>query len=172
MSKFRLPRLLRIGLYSLFGLILLGLVLALATPPLLKPWLEGQLGQSLARRVEIGSLEINPLQLKLVLGKVTIGDASGALMTFKQLTLNVDAVSLTQQALVLHELALDGATLNLVRTSQDRFNFSDLLASKPETATLEATKPVLPRFVLHNIRVENSQISLDDRVSVQRQLLY
>jgi hypothetical protein len=169
----------RFGLYFVAVVVVFYLFAALALPSILRPWLETQASQALQRQVSIGGLAINPLLLKVSLRDVAVQDKFGPFVEFKELTLDVEASSMVHLAPVLREITLDQARIKIVRLAGQDYNFSDLIKSnnansanaKAANANAANADAGWPRFSLNNIRLRNSEIKLDDRVTGQTQVL-
>ena len=160
-----LPRWLRFFVYATLTVVVLGLLGTYALPSLLRPWLETQASTALKRQVAIGGLEMNFYSFRLSLNDVSVKDQYGIFVEFKQLTVDAEIASIFKMAPVLREVTLDQARVNLLRLTQDEYNFSDLIKPKDDKDT------PLPSFSINNIRLKNSQIRLDDRVVGKSQML-
>lgn len=161
-SRFRLRR----TLAWFAGIVLaFGAIGFLALPLLLKPVLEERLSTTLARKVTIERLNINPFALSATLSDVSIGERGEGppLLTLGELYINGEAVSLLHWAPVFSELKLTRPALHIVRNADSRYNVSDLI----EQALAGPSGPP-PRFSISNIQVLDGRIEFDDRPERQR----
>ncbi|WP_410499251.1 DUF748 domain-containing protein [Chitinibacter sp. S2-10] len=149
------------------GILLLGVIGIFALPPLLKPYLEQEIGRALKRDVRLGHLAVNPFLFKLTLDDLSIRDRYGEFVAIKTLVLDAELMSLVRGGVVLRELTLQAPKINIVRLDDKTFNYSDLLPSKSSaTSSSEAL-----RFALNNIRITQGQLVLDDQVKGVKQTL-
>ncbi|MCB5195538.1 DUF748 domain-containing protein [Deefgea salmonis] len=160
-SFFQYSRWLRLPIYLLASILLLGALGHWAMPPLLRPWLENHASQILHRQVKIGELTINPYSLQFNLADVAIRDQYGPFVSFKSLQINAEWRSIWRMAPVIRDITLEAPKVSLIRLSADRYNFSDLIPKKSKTTK---TDEPLPRFSLNNIRIIDGDLRLDDRV--------
>ncbi len=150
--------------------LVFGAVLYLGAPPLIRHYAEHQLSQLLRRPVSVGRITLNPYTLKLTVEQFTIGepadspDAATAppFLTLAKLVVRPSWTSLLRLKPIVDELYLERPSLHLVRNSDARFNFSDLVDSfgQPSAA---ASKPVL--FSISNIHLDDGRIDVDDKVT-------
>jgi uncharacterized protein involved in outer membrane biogenesis len=146
--------------YVLLTLIILGVIGIFALPVLLKPQLERSASELLKREVVLGDLKINPFLFKVELQNLQIKDQYGEFLTSRSVLVDFELMSVLRGGPVLRELTLREPKLQLIRLSEDQFNFSDLLQSDP--AADPNAEPA--RFALNNIRIIDGQFALDDRV--------
>ena len=140
-----------------------GIVGFFVVPPIAKAKVEEILGAELGRIVRVGKVELNPYTLRLAVHDVAIEDLNGRppLLAFDRLEAEGSWTSITQRVPVLRSITLTKPRINIIRFTDDRFNFTDILekqAKKPP-----ADGPV-PRFSLNNIRVIDGHIDADNRV--------
>ena len=147
------------GLFGFFGV-----------PAILRHVLTGQVAQTLHRPVTVGDIAFNPYRLRLEVDKLHIGDRDEAapFVEIGHFHIKVSWKSLFRLAPIVSEVSIDHPDIHIVRTAENRFNFSDLLeqsgppAPKPE-------KPSQPmRFSISNIQINDGDIYLDDRVLKQK----
>ncbi|QLG86859.1 DUF748 domain-containing protein [Chitinibacter bivalviorum] len=151
---------LRAALYAGLGLIALGVLSIFALPPLLKPYLEQQASQALHREVRLERIAFNPFLLKIELEGLSIKDQFGEFVRAKSITIDAQLMSIIRGGPVLRELTLVEPKINVVRTGEKSFNFSDLIKSdSPES---EHSEPL--HFSLNNIQIQQGALTLDDRV--------
>ncbi|HEY2624785.1 MAG TPA: AsmA family protein, partial [Dyella sp.] len=145
-------------------LVIFGLLGFLAAPSIIRSQIESRASVALQRPVTLGAVHLNPYTLRLQLDQLHIADRDGksAFVDIDQAVIKASWSSLFRMAPVLNELALQHPRVRIVRTADQRFNFSDIIerfASKP-------TDPKTPpaRFALSNISVHNGDIQFDDQL--------
>ena len=134
-------------------------------PPILKSVLIKQLSQTLHRDVTIREVKFNPYVLSLTVRDLLVKDRGGAqaFLSFEELYLNMQMMSVFRRAPVFKEITLKKPFINVVRKQDLSYNFSDLMKKKepkPELKPGEKPKPL--RFSLNNIRIENGSIDFSD----------
>ncbi|WP_266181476.1 DUF748 domain-containing protein [Dyella humicola] len=145
-------------------LLVFGLLGFLAAPSIIRSQIESRASAALQRPVTVGAAHLNPYTLRLQLDQLHIADRDGKspFVDIDQAVIDASWTSVFRMAPVLDELALQHPRIHIVRTADQRFNFSDLIdryASKP-------TDPKTPpaRFALSNISVHNGDIQFDDQL--------
>lgn len=155
-------------LYSLIGFVVIPLILESILPE--------KLSRILHRQVTINNIYLNPLSLSAAVEGVRIqeNDRPDPFVSFDELYINVQLSSLLRGGLVLKAVRLDTPDIRLVRISETRFNFSDLIPETPaeeKTAEQQETKETPFLFSISNIAVTNGRISLDDQL-IQKQHVF
>jgi uncharacterized protein involved in outer membrane biogenesis len=88
-------------------------------------------------------------------------DRSKTFVSFDELYINLQAISIYDKALVLKEIRLKDPYIKVDRNPDESYNFSDLMEKKPSPPPKEEKgKPF--RFSLNNIRIENGSIDFWD----------
>ncbi|MGE5190686.1 MAG: DUF748 domain-containing protein [Gemmatimonadota bacterium] len=134
----------------------------LVAPPILRNFLVDKLSETLDRKAAIREVAVNPFALSVSVRGFRLDDrnASGPFVSFDELYLNLEAVSLFRGGPIVKEVRLERPFLRAVRTEANVYNFSDLLdkfASKP------GEPPKKPfRFSVNNIRVRAGTIEFRD----------
>jgi uncharacterized protein involved in outer membrane biogenesis len=138
-------------------LILLALMWAM--PMGLKWLLVQQLQHVFKRDVSVQAVRLHPLSLSIEVQGLSVQNTQGAeWVGWERLTLDVSAQSFRQRALVLDALTLIGPRVSVVHLGQGTFDFSDLLGPSKTSSRI-----ALPPFVLHEVRVSQGRITLEDR---------
>ena len=137
----------------------------LGLPPILKSILIKQLSQSLHREVTIKEIKTNPYILSATVRDFMVKDrgSSQAFVSFEELYINLQILSVIRQALIFKEIRLKKPFINLVRHHDQSYNFSDLIKKekpKPESKAEGKGKPL--RFSFNNITIENGSIDFWD----------
>jgi hypothetical protein len=152
----------RIGVTVGAVVALFGLVGVVGVPFLLRHTMTGRVAAALNRPVSVGSIAFNPFTLKADLDHLQIGEhgTSQPFIEIGHLRIKVSWVSLFRLALVVKELSIERPAMHLVRTAEQRFNFSDLLDSsgRPD----KSRTPF--RFAVSNLQLNDGTVHFDDKV--------
>ena len=148
----------------LIFLVLFGLLGFFAAPPLIRHIAEQQLSKQLDRPATIGRIALNPYTLKLEADSVHIGERGGAgdFVDIARLIVKPSWSSLFRGAPIVDEIQLDSPRFHIVRYDAQRFNFTDLIEKFSKQPAKPDSKPTL--FSVSNIRLENGQITFDDKL--------
>ncbi|WP_120293573.1 DUF748 domain-containing protein [Paraburkholderia sp. BL23I1N1] len=148
----------------LIFLVLFGLLGFFAAPPLIRHIAERQLSKQLDRPATIGRIALNPYTLKLEADRVHIGERGGAgdFVDISRLIVQASWSSLFRAAPIVDEVQLDSPRFHIVRYDAQRFNFTDLIEKFSKQPATPNSKPTL--FSVSNIRLENGQITFDDKL--------
>ncbi|NYH26398.1 DUF748 domain-containing protein [Paraburkholderia bryophila] len=148
----------------LIFIVLFGLLGFFAAPPLIRHIAEQQLSKQLDRPATIGRIALNPYTLKLEADRVHIGDKDGAgdFVDIARLIVQASWSSLFRAAPIVDEVQLDSPRFHIVRYDAQRFNFTDLIEKFSKQPAEPDSKPTL--FSVSNIRLENGQITFDDKL--------
>ncbi|MFP3569467.1 DUF748 domain-containing protein [Paraburkholderia sp. SIMBA_030] len=148
----------------LIFLVVFGLLGFFAAPPLIRYIAEQQLSKQLDRPATIGRIALNPYTLKLEADNVHIGERGGAgdFVDISRLIVQPSWSSLFRAAPIVDEVQLDSPRFHIVRYDAQRFNFTDLIEKFAKQPSQPASKPTL--FSVSNIRLENGQITFDDKL--------
>ncbi len=158
--------------YSLIGFfVLFSLILFFAGPPLLKSYLTDSLSRTLGRKVSVGAVHVNPLELSVAVDDFSLAERDGKtpFISFKQAYMNAQMASILFAGPVLSEIRLTQPYVNLVRTANNTYNFQDIVDRLSKTPSEPQQKPSKPmRFSLNNIRITQGRIEFDDRPKYRR----
>ena len=145
-------------------LVIFGLLGFLAAPSIIRSQIETRASAALQRPVTLAGVHLNPYTLRLQLDQLHIADRDGksAFVDIDQAVINASWSSVFRMAPVLDELALQHPRIRIVRTVDQRFNFSDLIDRFAAKPTDPKTPPA--RFALSNISVHNGDIQFDDQL--------
>ncbi|MEC5409498.1 DUF748 domain-containing protein [Paraburkholderia sp. MPAMCS5] len=148
----------------LIFIVLFGLLGFFAAPPLIRHIAEQQLSKQLDRPATIGRIALNPYTLKLEADRVHVGERGGAgnFVDIERLIVQASWSSLFRAAPIIDEVQLDSPRFHIVRYDAQRFNFTDLIEKFASQPAQPASKPTL--FSVSNIRLENGQITFDDKL--------
>ncbi|MCX5543618.1 DUF748 domain-containing protein [Paraburkholderia sp. CNPSo 3076] len=166
----RAPRTRRILTGVVIFLIVFGLVGFFAAPPIIRHVAEQQLSKQLDRPVTIGRIALNPYTLRLEADRVHIGErgGNGDFFDVSRAVVQASWSSIFRAAPIVDELRLDSPRATIVRLDAQHFNFSDLI-EKFSTPSKPSSKPT--QFSVSNIRIENGQITFDDRVLNEKHVI-
>ncbi len=158
----------KIGVIVVAVVLFLGLATFIAVPPILRHVLTGSVATSIHRQVSVGKIRFNLYRLKLDLDQLHVAerdDPQKPFVDLGHLGVKVSWTSLFRLAPVVGEVVVDKPAIHVVRVSQQKFNFSDLLESAPAP---EKPKPVTPsspqRFAVSNIQLRDGEITIDDQL--------
>ncbi|MBB2931781.1 DUF748 domain-containing protein [Paraburkholderia silvatlantica] len=166
----RAPRTRRILTGVLIFLIVFGLLGFFAAPPIIRHVAEQQLSKQLDRPVTIGRIALNPYTLRLEADRVHIGErgGNGDFFDVSRAVVQASWSSIFHAAPIVEELRLDSPRATIVRLDAQHFNFSDLI-EKFSTPSKPNSKPA--QFSVSNIRIENGQITFDDRLLNEKHVI-
>jgi uncharacterized protein involved in outer membrane biogenesis len=156
----RAPRTRKVAIWFIAIIVAIGVLGGLLAPYVLRGVLSDQLTAKLHRPVTIDKISINPYAMTATLRGFLMKERTGNItaISFDELHVNLQAMSLFRWGLVLEELRLVKPYINLVRQEDFKYNFQDLI----DEFTSGPAGPK-PRFALHNIQVIDGKIDFDDR---------
>ncbi|MEI7429364.1 MAG: DUF748 domain-containing protein [Betaproteobacteria bacterium] len=156
------PKVKRYALRILAFFIIVGLIGFFVLPPIVKSIVLDKLSEALHRPVTVKSVSINPYALSISLNGVAIQEREGKSLFagFDSLYLNIESSSLFRRGVVVGEIRLVNPRLSIVRLSDKRYNFSDLV---DEMATKPKSNEPPPFFSLNNIQLSGGVIEFDDQ---------
>jgi len=154
----------RIVIGLLIFLIVFGLLGFFAAPPLIRHIAEQQLSKQLDRPATIGRIALNPYTLRFEADRIHIGGRGGEgdFVDISRLILQPSWSSVFRGAPIVDEVQVDSPRFNIIRYDAQRFNFTDLIEKFAKQPSKPDSKPTL--FSVSNIRLENGQITFDDRL--------
>ncbi len=131
-------------------------------PPVTSAVLEKQLSNLLHRDTVVGKVEFNPWTLELRIHDFSLArsDAPGHLVSFRGLTVNLEAASLFKRALILSSIRLDEPSVGFTRYADGRFSFDDLIPADTEKKEEEQGRPFY--FSLDNIVINQGRLVVMD----------
>ncbi len=132
-------------------------------PPILKSILVKKLSENLHREVTISQIKTNPYTLSITVRGFVVKErqSSETFVSFDELFLNLQSLSVLRMALILKEIRLTKPFIRVSRNPDMSYSFSDLMENK-EPKPPEKAKPIPLRFSLNNIRIENGSIDFFD----------
>jgi len=143
-------------------LVVFGIFGFLAAPSIIRSQIEKRASAALQRQVTLGAVHLNPYTLRLELDQLHVADADGksAFIDVDQAVINASWGSVFRMAPVLDQLDLQRPRIRIVRTADQRFNFSDIIDRINATPSDPKAPP--SRFALSNISVHNGDIQFAD----------
>lgn len=114
---------------SVIFLSILIWTLSLWIPYVVRHTLEHEVKRLTGRTFEVGEVHFNPLTMRLVVDQLTVLEPDGhaEFASFRQVVIGVSLSSVWHRRPVVREILLSQPTVNIVRLSKERYNFSDLL---------------------------------------------
>ena len=145
---------------ALIFLVIFSLVGFFIVPPILKSVLTKKLSEELHRQVAISQVKVNPFMLSVTLRGFLVNERNNqdAFVSFDELYLNFQSISLLKRGLILGEIKVSRSYVNIVRNEDGSYNFSDLLEPKQKKEEEEKK----PRFSLNNIQILNGSVDFFD----------
>jgi len=161
----------RVVIGLLIFIVLFGLLGFFAAPPLIRHIAAQQLSAQLDRPATIGRIALNPYTLNLEADRIHIGERGGAgdFVDIERLIVRPSWMSLFRAAPIVNEVQIDSPRFHIVRYDANRFNFSDLIDKFSKQPSKPDSKPTL--FSVSNIRLENGQITFDDRMLNEKHVI-
>jgi uncharacterized protein involved in outer membrane biogenesis len=156
----RAPRTRKLAIWLIAIVVAIGVLGALVAPYILRGVLSDQLTAKLHRPVTIDKISINPYALTATVRGFLMKErgGTGTAVSFEELHVNLQLMSLFHRGLVVEELRLIKPYISVVRQADFKYNFQDLI----DEFTSGPAGPK-PRFALHNIQIVDGKIDFDDR---------
>jgi len=126
-----------------------------------------QVATAIHRPASVGKIRFNLYTLRLDLERLHIGDrdATRPFVDIGHLGVRASWTSIFRLAPVVREVTIDRPSIHIVRTAEQRFNFSDLIEGQPKAPAPAPTPPGKPmRFAVSNIRLTGGEVRFDDQV--------
>ncbi len=163
----RSRRVRKIGLIVVAALLFIGPAAYLAVPPVLRHVLTVPVAASIHRQVSVGKIRFDLYRLKLDLDHLHIGerDSPQPFVDIGHLRVKASWASIFRLAPVIGEVLVERPQIHVVRESQQKFNFSDLLESAPVPEKSQPVAPSAPmRFAVSNIQLHDGEVTIDDHL--------
>lgn len=135
-----------------------------AVPPLVKYLLVKNLSTELNRDVSIGRIKTNPYDLTMTVGGFAVKEkgTGEVFISFDELFVNIQAVSLFKRALVVSEVRLTKPFIRVIRDEDGSYNFSDLLEKTSRDSAPPEKKSEPFQFSVNNINIVNGSADFLD----------
>ncbi len=164
----RSRRVRKTGVIVVAVVLFLGVATYIAVPPILRHVLTGSVASSIHRQVTVGKIRFNLYRLKLDLDQLHVGerdDPQKPFVDLGHLAVKVSWTSLFRLAPVVGEVIVERPQIHVVRLSQQKFNFSDLLESAPAPPNPKPVAPSKPmKFAVSNIQLRDGEVTIDDQL--------
>jgi len=146
---------------ALLFILLFTVVGFFVLPPIVKSILLRKLSESFHRNVTIQKVAINPymLSIKIKGFEVKERNSTKPFLSFDELYVNAQLVSLIKGGIVLREIRLQRPYVNIERNEENLYNFSDLLKEQAAGPKTEA-KPL--KYSINNIQIVGGSIDFWD----------
>lgn len=143
-------------------LVLYAITGFLVMPLVVRSLLATQLSEMLHRDVTIQRVSINPFVLTVQIQEGVITDHARAVVSFDELFVDLEAVSLWKGGPVVREIRLTGPHATVIRHEDLTYNFSDVIEElrRPST-TGRPSRPFL--FSFNNIQIKDGSLTFEDR---------
>ncbi|WP_240933052.1 DUF748 domain-containing protein [Diaphorobacter sp. HDW4B] len=174
LAIFKTNKWLRRIAWFVIAILLLGVILWLAVPPLLRSNVERYGSEFLGREVKVGEVQFKPWALQLSVHDLSIASADGASKQLEIGRIYIDAAaqSLVKLAPVLDAIEVDSPKVRVAHVAEGQFDFDDILKRIAERPKKEDEKPSDPQhFALYNIVLRDGAVEFDDRVVGRKQQL-
>ncbi|HOX08122.1 MAG TPA: DUF748 domain-containing protein [Planctomycetota bacterium] len=143
--------------------VLFNITVFLILPPIVRSTAERKASEALSRPVTIERVFINPYALSVGIHGLKVGERGGAgeFLSIRRIYANAQLASIWKGGAVLSAVHVDDPAVRIVRTGPAEFNFSDLLAPKPEPEP--KGEPAL--FAISDIQVRGGNIAVVDETT-------
>jgi uncharacterized protein involved in outer membrane biogenesis len=160
------PSVKKVAVATLIFFLVFSITGFLALPPLLKSLLTKKLSEQFHREVTIRQIRVNPFMLSVTVRGFIVRERNKpeTFLSFDELYVNLQSISLLKRGLIIHELKLVKPYVNIRRNADLLYNFSDILAeeqTRPASTKKTKTSAVL-RFSVNNIQILNGSIDFLD----------
>jgi uncharacterized protein involved in outer membrane biogenesis len=154
------PRTRTVVIWLVAIFIVIGVLGALVAPPLLRGKLASALSEKLHRQVSIEQIRINPYAMTATIRGFLMKERQGSAteVSFDEIHVNLELESLFRLGPVLKEIRLVKPYINLVRSENGAYNFTDIIDE-----FMAGPSGPTPRFSLNNIQIIDGKIDFDDR---------
>lgn len=163
-------RLKKYVLRAVIAFVLIGVVGFLILPPVVKYFALTKASEALHRTVDVKSISINPYALTLKLEGLSIKEPDGAetFASFESLYVNLESASIFRGGPVIGELRLVAPKVRIVRLSDTRYNFSDLM---DEFMAQPKSEGPTPAFSVNNIQITGGEVAFEDQPVEEKHLV-
>lgn len=147
---------------ALACLVLYAIIGFLVMPLIVRSLLTTQLSEMLHRDVTIQSVAINPFTLTVQIQKGVITDRDLAFVSFEELLVDLEAVSLWKGGPIVREIRLTGPHATVIRHDDLTYNVSDVIEGlRRPSPTGRPARPFL--FSFNNIQIKDGSLTFEDR---------
>ena len=149
---------------------LIGVVGFLILPPVVKYFVLAKASEALHRTVDVKKISINPYALTMEVEGLSIQEREGTetFASFDSLYVNLQSASIFRGGPVVGEFRLVSPKVRIVRLSDTRYNFSDLM---DEFMAQPKSEGPTPAFSINNIQLTGGSVEFDDRPVEEKHLV-
>ncbi|CAH1905925.1 conserved hypothetical protein [Candidatus Nitrotoga sp. HW29] len=157
-------KLLSIGKIAAIVFLVFSALLFFVGPPIVKSFVAKKIGEEIGRKVDFGTVNINPFTLSATIRDISIyesGQQQEKIFAIDELYVDGSLASVSRLAPVINEIRVKQPVIRIIRIGENQFNFSDIvkkILDKPKSDDAPA------RFSLNNIHIYQGRIDYDDRV--------
>ncbi|BBJ22194.1 DUF748 domain-containing protein [Candidatus Nitrotoga sp. AM1P] len=161
-------KLLSIGKITAIVFLVFSALLFFVGPPIVKSFVAKKIGEEIGRKVDFGTVNINPFTLSATIHNISIyesGQQQEKTLAIDELYVDGSLASVSRLAPVINEIRVKQPVIRIIRIGENQFNFSDIvkkILDKPKSDDAPA------RFSLNNIHIYQGRINYDDRVLQSR----
>ncbi|MDD5008861.1 MAG: DUF748 domain-containing protein [Syntrophorhabdaceae bacterium] len=132
-------------------------------PPIARSVLLKQVSAALHRDVSIKAVRVNPYTLSVTIQGFIVKERAGTetFLSFDELYVNAEIMSLFRRALIIRELRLSKPYVRVVRNKDESYNFTDMFRGSTANAG-GSGKSKLVTFSVNNITVLNGSVDFID----------
>ncbi|MBN2437763.1 MAG: DUF748 domain-containing protein [Deltaproteobacteria bacterium] len=154
LKKIMIASVLLVAVFALTGFFVV--------PPVLKSLLVKNLSEKLRRSVALEAVGFNPFTLALSVKGFVVKERTGAgdFVSFQELLVNLEAMSLPKRALIINEIKLVKPYIHVSRDREGAYNFADLVPGEKPAEGKKEDRPFL--FSFNNIRLIDGKIDFID----------
>ena len=116
------------------------------------------------RQLNTGWVLLNPFKISLDMSEAELTDTRGEpFASFSEASINLSMESLWHSGWVLDTIKIHDIFVDVVRETDDTFNFSDLLASESAQETPETEPGEIPGVTVHDLDIQAKTILVTDK---------
>ena len=132
-------------------------------PPIVRSVLLKQVSAALHRDVSVRAVRVNPYTLSVTVQGLAVKERTGTetFLSFDELYVNAEIMSLFRRALVIRELRLTKPYVRVVRNKDETYNFTDMVQGKAAEDD-KKDKPKLVTFSVNNIAILDGSVDFID----------
>jgi hypothetical protein len=136
----------------------------LLLPPLIRWQLRERLPVLSHRQATVQQVRVNPFALSLTIRGLALTETNGAPFAgFDEFYGNFQLSSLFRWAWTFSEIRLVGPSANVVRFTEEQFNFSDLVTNLPAGSGTNSAPP--PPVLIQRLVITNAQLTFTDHTT-------
>lgn len=132
-------------------------------PPIARAVLLKKVSAALHRNVSVKAVRVNPYTLSVTIQGLMVKEPAGTetFLSFDELYVNAEIMSLFRRALVIRELKISKPYVRVVRNKDESYNFTDMIQEKAAEDG-KSDKPALVTFSVNNIAILDGSVDFID----------